>query len=68
MRCIGCHEVDSWVILTERKAMPTAASIMAELKKKGTEKTRKTYARHGMATDYMFGVSVADLKLISALI
>jgi 3-methyladenine DNA glycosylase AlkD len=38
---------------------------MAELKKKGTEKTRKTYARHGMATDNMFGVSVADLKLIA---
>jgi hypothetical protein len=29
--------------------MPTVASIMAELKKKGTEKTRKIYARHGMA-------------------
>jgi 3-methyladenine DNA glycosylase AlkD len=38
---------------------------MGELKKKGTEKTRKTYARHGMATDKMFGVSVADLKVIA---
>jgi len=45
--------------------MPTVASIMAELKKKGTEKTRKIYARHGMATDNMFGVSVADLKVIA---
>lgn len=45
--------------------MPTVASIMAELKKKGTEKTRKIYARHGMATDKMFGVSVADLKVIA---
>jgi len=45
--------------------MPTLASIMSELKKKGTEKTRKTYARHGMATDKMFGVSVADLKVIA---
>jgi 3-methyladenine DNA glycosylase AlkD len=45
--------------------MPTVASIMAELKKKGSEKTRKTYARHGMAADRTFGVSVADLKLIA---
>jgi 3-methyladenine DNA glycosylase AlkD len=45
--------------------MPTVASIMADLKKKGTEQTRKIYARHGMATDNMFGVSVADLKLIA---
>ena len=45
--------------------MPTVASIMAELKKKGSEKTRKIYARHGMATDNMFGVSVADLKVIA---
>ena len=45
--------------------MPTVASIMAELKKKGSEKTRKIYARHGMATDNMFGVSVADLKVVA---
>lgn len=45
--------------------MPTLASIMGELKKKGSEKTRKTYARHGMAADKMFGVSVADLKVIA---
>jgi len=45
--------------------MPTIASVMAELKKKGTDKTRKTYARHGMATDNMFGVSIADLKVIA---
>jgi len=45
--------------------MPTVASIMAELKKKGTEKTRKIYARHGMATDNLFGVSVAELKVIA---
>lgn len=31
--------------------MPTVASIMAELKKKGKESTRKIYARHGMATE-----------------
>jgi 3-methyladenine DNA glycosylase AlkD len=45
--------------------MPTVASIMAGLKKKGSEKTRKIYARHGMATDNMFGVSVADLKVVA---
>jgi len=45
--------------------MPTVASVMAELKKKGKEQTRKIYARHGMATDNMFGVRVADLKVIA---
>jgi 3-methyladenine DNA glycosylase AlkD len=45
--------------------MPTVASIMADLKKKGKEQTRKIYARHGMATDNMFGVSTADLKVIA---
>ncbi len=44
--------------------MPTVVSIMAELKKKGSEKTRRMYARHGMATKNMFGVSIADLKII----
>lgn len=45
--------------------MPTVTSIMAELKKKGSEKTRNMYARHGMATERMFGVSIADLKVIA---
>ena len=45
--------------------MTSVSSVMAELKKRGTEKTRKIYARHGMATDNMFGVSVADLKVIA---
>ena len=45
--------------------MPTVSSVMAELKRRGTEKTRKIYARHGMATGKMFGVSVADLKVIA---
>jgi len=45
--------------------MPTVTSVMAELKKTGTEKTRKIYAQHGMATVHMFGVSVADLKVIA---
>jgi 3-methyladenine DNA glycosylase AlkD len=45
--------------------MPTITSVMAELKKKGKESTRKIYARHGMTAGNMFGVSVADLKLIA---
>jgi 3-methyladenine DNA glycosylase AlkD len=45
--------------------MPSVTSVMAQLKRKGTEKTRKIYARHGMLTDNMFGVSVADLKVIA---
>jgi 3-methyladenine DNA glycosylase AlkD len=45
--------------------MPTVASIMAELKKKGSAQTQKTYARHGMAIENTLGVSVADLKSIA---
>jgi 3-methyladenine DNA glycosylase AlkD len=45
--------------------MPTVTSIMADLKKKGSEQTRKIYARHGMATENMFGVSIAELKVIA---
>jgi 3-methyladenine DNA glycosylase AlkD len=45
--------------------MATVTSVMAELKKKGSEKTRIMYARHGMATKHMFGVSMADLKAIA---
>lgn len=45
--------------------MPTLTSIMADLKKKGRENTRDIYARHGMARELVFGVSVADLKTIS---
>jgi 3-methyladenine DNA glycosylase AlkD len=45
--------------------MPTAASILSELKKKGTAQNRKIYARHGMAADRLYGVSMADLKVIA---
>jgi len=45
--------------------MPTASSILSELKKKGTAQARKIYARHGMTTASMFGVSMADLKPIA---
>ena len=44
--------------------MTTAAKIMTQLKKKGTERNRKTFARHNAPED-MFGVSVADLKIIA---
>lgn len=45
--------------------MATVATIIVELKKKGKEQTRKIYARHGMNADRVYGVSVADLKLIA---
>jgi hypothetical protein len=45
--------------------MPTLESVMADLKAKGTEKTRTLYARHDMPAHRSFGVSNADLKLIA---
>jgi 3-methyladenine DNA glycosylase AlkD len=45
--------------------MPTAATILADLKAKGKEQNRKIYARHGMAADRVYGVSVADMKVIA---
>ena len=45
--------------------MPTAASILSTLKSKGKESTRKIYARHGMAAERVYGVSVADLKSVA---
>jgi len=43
----------------------TLNSVMADLKAKGSEKTRATYVRHGMPADKVFGVSVAEMKLIA---
>ncbi len=43
--------------------MNTVDQVMSELKKKGSAQTRKTYGRHG-APESMFGVKVADLKVI----
>src|SRR3954452_21251781 len=40
------------------------AQVLAELEKKGSEQTRKTYARHAIAPP-MYGVKVADLKVIA---
>ncbi len=45
--------------------MPTAASILADLKSKGKEKTRELFSRHGMPLDRIIGVNISDLKLIA---
>jgi len=42
----------------------TVKQVMAALKEKGDAQTRKTYARHG-APENMFGVKVADMKVIA---
>ena len=44
--------------------MKTIEQVLAQLKKLGSEQTRKTYARHGIDLP-MFGVSVANLKVIA---
>ncbi len=44
--------------------MSTVSKIMAELKKKGSEQTRKVYTNHG-APENMFGCKVADMKKIA---
>lgn len=44
--------------------MTTVDQVMKELKKKGSEQTRKIFAKHG-APENMFGVKVADLKIIA---
>jgi 3-methyladenine DNA glycosylase AlkD len=43
----------------------TVSSIVADLKKKGTAQTRKTYGRHGMDPERLLGVSAADMKLVA---
>jgi 3-methyladenine DNA glycosylase AlkD len=43
----------------------TVATVMAELKKKGTAQSRKIYGRHGMDPDRVLGVSSADMKVIA---
>jgi 3-methyladenine DNA glycosylase AlkD len=44
--------------------MNSVSEVMAELKKKGSDQTRKTFLRHG-APENMFGVKIADLKVIA---
>lgn len=45
--------------------MPTTKSIMLDLEKKGSASRRAIYAKHGEPSDRMFGVSIADLKVIA---
>jgi 3-methyladenine DNA glycosylase AlkD len=45
--------------------MASVQSVMAELKAKGSESTRRIYVRHGAAADRVLGVSVAHLKDIA---
>jgi 3-methyladenine DNA glycosylase AlkD len=45
--------------------MPTLASVTADLKKKGSEKTRNIFIRHGAPAERTLGVSIADLKTIA---
>ena len=45
--------------------MKTTKQVMDALKKKGSAQSRKIYARHGAPVDSMFGVKVADLKVIA---
>jgi 3-methyladenine DNA glycosylase AlkD len=45
--------------------MPTVTSVMADLRAKGSDATRRIYARHGMPQERTLGVSVASLKVIA---
>ena len=45
--------------------MPTTSEIMKQLEKAGSEQTRKIFVNHGAPADRLFGVKVADLKLIA---
>lgn len=45
--------------------MPTAKTVLAELKKKGKENYRAIYSRHGMNPERIYGVSTADMKSIA---
>src|ERR1700709_553151 len=45
--------------------MSTVATILADLRSRATEQTRRTYIRHGHPADQTLGVSSADMKLIA---
>jgi 3-methyladenine DNA glycosylase AlkD len=45
--------------------MATVESVLAELKALGSEKTAATYVRHGMPAGRVYGVSVANLKVVA---
>jgi 3-methyladenine DNA glycosylase AlkD len=43
----------------------TVATVMDELKRKGTAQTKKIYGRHGMDPERLLGVSSGDMKAIA---
>lgn len=45
--------------------MNSVASVMTELKKKGNPDRIKLFVKHGASAEDMFGVSVADMKVIA---
>lgn len=48
----------------ERIDIPTAAEILADLERKGSEATRRIYARQGVG-DKFFGVKMGDLRAMA---
>lgn len=45
--------------------MSTVTQVLEALKSKGSERTRTLYARHGAGGPKVYGVSVADMKVIA---
>ena len=45
--------------------MPTVNQVLKSLKAKGSEQTRKIFARHGADGGDLYGVKVADMKVIA---
>ena len=45
--------------------MSSVAEVMAQLKEKGNPQRIKVFANHGAPLDQMYGVSVADMKVIA---
>ncbi len=45
--------------------MKTVAAVMSALNKKGNPQRIQTFANHGAPKDTLFGVSVADMKVIA---
>lgn len=59
-RRVGCSKFS-----TREDFVANAKTILAELKKKASAKTRAIYAKHGLPADRTYGVSVADMKTIA---
>lgn len=45
--------------------MPTLKQVMKSLEAKGSEQTRKIFQRHGATSGELYGVKVADMKVIA---